>query len=297
MDNDNYGWEVSILDHICQGQFQVVDSPQITFGDPLGLLEAFVTVPMPNTNPQQFQTFDLGQLPATFRELEMKSITTLNGVEAMRQYRAPRLHNGGYFEVSYGARFFQIDDAFSVKGFGNFFGQLVGTALGTGFTFPLNIMDQSTWGTRVQDNLVGAQIGLRWFRQQGHWLTSVEGRFMAAANFENVSQVTSLGTRANLNIRTNQSSNATELFSGLGTKTHENSTVFSPMGELRLNVSYVVTSNVNLKVGYNGLVVGNVSRASDRVDYNSPNLVGISPKSNNEIFFVNGLSFGVEVNR
>jgi len=62
-------------------------------------------------------------------------------------------------------------------------------------------------------------------------------------------------------------------------------------------VAYAATRNVNIKVGYEGMVVGNVSRASNRVDYNSPNLVGITPKSNDEIFFVNGLNFGVEINR
>jgi hypothetical protein len=285
MDNTNYGWFVSVLDHISQGQYQIVNEPIITFGDPNQLLEAFLIDPP--------DVFDVGQIPGAFRVLEMKSQTILNGVELSREYRAARLHKGGYLEVIYGARWFQIDDSFIVKGFGNGEDTISITNGDVTGNYPRNALDESKWSTRSSNNLIGPQIGLRWFRQRDHWITSVEGRFLAAANFQNTNQVTELGTNEFGRI----SPPSRLAFLGLGTRTHQNNTVFSPLGELRVTVSYLVGRSAALKVGYTGIVTGGISRASNRVDYNSPNLIGILPANNREVFFVNGLNFGVEFNR
>ena len=133
-----------------------------------------------------------------------------------------------------------------------------------------------------------------WVAHRGPVITSVEGRFMAAANFQNVHQKTELGRNR---VSTTSGAGIPAGFVPFATNTHVYNTTFAPLGELRVGLSYAVTRNVNLRVGYDGLVVGNTSRASTRVDYNSPNLVGITPKSNDSIFFVNGLDFGVEINR
>ncbi len=298
MDDTDYGFLVSILDHVNQGQYDTKHNPFLTFGDPEGILEAAVRVPIPDTDPPVSVIVGVGQLPGAFELLQMRNITTLNGVEAMRTYRAPRLHRGGYFEVLYGVRWFQMVDGFEFWGTGNLARQesitvsaFGGTATGI---FPYNILGDSYWGTVVQNNLVGPQIGLRWFAQRGHWITSVEGRFMAAANFQNVHQKTELGRNR---VSTTSGAGIPAGFVPFATNTHVYNTTFAPLGELRVGLSYAVTRNVNLRVGYDGLVVGNTSRASTRVDYNSPNLVGITPKSNDSIFFVNGLDFGVEINR
>ena len=71
---------------------------------------------------------------------------------------------------------------------------------------------------------------------------------------------------------------------GLGGTNHQYSTTFSPVGELRLQTSYQLTSNVALKFGYTGIVIGNISRASNRVDYSGPNLVSILPGGVHQTF-------------
>jgi hypothetical protein len=86
-------------------------------------------------------------------------------------------------------------------------------------------------------------------------------------------------------------------FLGLGTDQHAFETTFAPTGELRVNVSYNVTSKVALKVNYTGLVIGNISRASNRIDYSQDRLVTILDENMRQVFWVNGLGFGVEVNR
>jgi len=64
-----------------------------------------------------------------------------------------------------------------------------------------------------------------------------------------------------------------------------------------VNASWQATRNVGLNVGYTGMVVGNISRASNRLDYDDINLLGIAHSNFHQIFFVNGLNFGVEINR
>lgn len=83
----------------------------------------------------------------------------------------------------------------------------------------------------------------------------------------------------------------------MATKHSVNATTFSPIGELRVNVALQVTSNVGLKVGYTGMIVGNVTRASNRVSYDGDDLIGITDGGEHQLFFANGLNFGVEINR
>jgi hypothetical protein len=353
VDTDNYGWMVSVLDRVSQGQHNVVQNALVQFDDPDNLLSGFlpfvdpvtgniinrdlnsnnvygqdgldlgrpnplgpppIFVPPPDGHPDTPAPTDLGdriQWPVIYAALDMKNITRLNGVEVMRMYRAPRLHNGGYFELLYGVRYLQLDDAFKVYGTNsvttvntNIF---TGVTTGTTFTDLTNPLGDSQWSIRAQNNMIGPQIGGRWSNQKGRWTTSVEARFLAAANFQNVHQKTTLGT----NLLTNpQFLNSTELnigsfflgsninlIHGFGTETHRYATTFSPVGEIRVQTSCNVTSNVALKVGYTGLVMGNITRASNRIDYSGPNLISILPTGIHQTFFANGINFGVEINR
>jgi hypothetical protein len=225
-----------------------------------------------------------------FDTFMVKNQTYLNGVEILRMYRAPRLHNGGYFELLYGARWLQLNDTQYVIG-------LEDPTLSPDAPNPLT---DSTWGTRALNNLVGAEIGTRMFKQRGRWVTSMEARFLAAANFQNVQQQTTLGNRIEqiqASLQTTEGSVIPVFMTGFSTKNSANATTFSPVGELRVNVACQVTSNVALKVGYTGMVIGNVTRASNRVSYNGPDLIGITNGGTHQTFWANGVNFGVEINR
>jgi Putative beta barrel porin-7 (BBP7) len=301
VDTDDYGWLVSVLDHVSQSSYEIDHSPGISLGDPNGILDGFVPFVITDSNPQQSVTLDVGELPFIFEEIRMNNHLQLNGVELSRFYRARRLHSGAYFELLYGARWFQINDTIVVQADGNGTGtQTVTLDPGIGFdpatfTFPLNILDGSTWSNRALNNLVGPQIGGRLFVQRGRWVTSLEARFLAAANFQNIHLKTNLGDQTLVNQSANV--NITTTFQGLGVDTQRYRTTFSPLGELRVNVAWQATRNVGLKVGYTGMVVGGISRASNTIDYDSVNLIGISDGNNHQIFFVNGVNFGVEINR
>ena len=312
IDTDNYGWLCSVLDHVSQSQYRVANNPAVRFGDPTGILHAdalFTFAPLPNLPNTGFSTnLDVGVMPTEFSTITMQNVTQMNGVEIMRFYRAPRMHHGGYFEVLYGARWLQIYDNFTFNAFGNgknlelysaqaqFFG-LIGSQLGSSiFTVSQNVLDSTQVNMRIFNNLVGPEVGLRWFRQTGRWVLSIEPRFMAAANFQNAL----LKMRAGVDRVENRGitdSNIVSGWRGLGSNTHQYSTTFSPVGELRVNASYQFTSNIGIKVGYTGMYVGNISRASNRLNYDGPNLIDILNGNFHQTFFVNGLSFGVEVNR
>ena len=278
IDTDDYGWLVSVLDHISQGQYRVDQTPAFFFGDPGGALTGSID-----------GLFPLGELPYVFDEFRMKNLLQMNGVEISRFYRARRLHNGAYFELLYGVRWLQINDTFWVIGDGN------GTNREGIFdeTFSSNMLDASQWSMRALNNLVGPQIGVRFFHERQRWVTSLSARFLAAANFQNLHLKANFGSNIGANL------SGTTIFTnfrGLGVDTHMYTTTFSPVGELRVDVAYNVTKSVGLKVGYTGMVVGNISRASNSINYDALNLVGIN-LNDNQIFFANGLTFGVEINR
>ncbi len=352
MDTNNYGWMVSVLDHVSQGQYHVIQNAQVQFNDPGNLLSGFLPALDPvtgaiidadlnnnhvfgrdgrdvgvvNLNPPPPTLFlgnptvaaptdfgDVVRFPVTFAIMNVKQVTRLNGVELMRMYRAPRLHDGGYFDLLYGARYFQLDDAFGVQGLtaNNINNNNINNnntnnnnnTTGTGVNLS-NPLANSSWYTRAQSNLIGPQIGGRWSHQQEHWIFSAELRFMAAANFQNVTQKTSMADQSTLvNNTLNPITGIVNpgvplnLLSGFGTNTHANATTFAPLGELRFQTSYQATKSMGLKFGYTGIVVGNVTRASNRVDYSGPQLVSITQGGIHQIFFSNGLNFGIEFNR
>jgi hypothetical protein len=298
VDSDNYGWMASVLDHISQGQYRIAQNPLIGFDDPSRTLHGITST----TGLVGTTNIDIGEIPTPFAFATMKNVLELNGVEAMRVYRAPQLHNGGYFTLLYGARWLQINDTFFVQAFGNGPGTtseaingglLFGTSL---VTFPQNILDASSWSTRANNSIVGPQIGGRWERQRGRWVTSLELRAMAGANFLNITQKSNLGTMALVN-KTAADSNVIIPFVGLGTNNHQTSTIFAPAGEIRFQTVFQIAANVGLKIGYTGLVVANVARASDHVDYGAVNLIGIVPGPSHHLFFANGLNLGLEFNR
>jgi hypothetical protein len=163
-----------------------------------------------------------------------------------------------------------------------------------------NPLEDSTWSNVVQNNMVGPEIGIRWFKQRARWVTTVDARFLAAANFQTVKMRTDLGDEYAAFVNANNLTEGVIVareFLGLGTDQHAFATTFAPTGELRVNVSYNVTSKVALKVNYTGLVIGNVSRASNRIDYSQDRLITILDSNIRQLFFSNGLGFGVEVNR
>jgi len=304
MDVDDYGWLVSVLDHVSQSQYHTDRNVIMQFSDPGNLLEGsdFSAVVFDFFPDLTMHIVTAGKIPVRFDVMHLQNITRLNGVEVMRMYRARQLHSSAWFELLYGVRWLQMQDTFIVQGQNSWNSTILPpqtpsqTNAVVGWFNPLA---DSLWSTRVQNNMVGPQIGFRLWRQRERWITSVEARFLAAANFQNMHQRTNLGSNVLPNTALQNLAGFWEpvFFQGIGANNSQFATTFSPVGEIRVNASYQVTRSVGVKVGYTGLVAGNVARASSKVDYDSPDLIGLRSGAGTQIFFANGINFGVEINR
>jgi hypothetical protein len=73
-------------------------------------------------------------------------------------------------------------------------------------------------------------------------------------------------------------------------------TEFVPGGELRINVNYQVTSAVQLTAGWTGMYFDGLARASTSIDYRIPDMQ-ITTANNTQDLFVQGVTFGIEINR
>ena len=150
----------------------------------------------PSLVPDPFSDVDLdGFLDADDIELQPLNNVSWGGVEVMKTWRAKRRHYGSIFEPMVGIRYFYLKD----DGFNDF--------------EPDN----------VENQMVGPQVGVRWYKQNQRWIVSAEGRFMAAANFRHIKY--------------------TEL----------QDTQFTPVAELRLEATYEIFHKAAVRVGYTGI--------------------------------------------
>jgi hypothetical protein len=297
MDCNDYGWLVSGISHLHQGQVYNLADAQVLFNDPFNFLLGYVDAngdgldddlngngifgrSGQDTNGDgvpdaaaPIDNLDTVTFPPLFDFVQATNETVLDTVEVMRLYRAPRLHNGGNFELMYGVRYFHLKDHFIVQGFGG-------------------VLDESFWDTRVENDIVGPQIGGRYSNQRGRWIFSAEGRLFAGANFIKALQRTVIAT----NFPADGSANAPANLTPFGAQDSDKETEFTPGGELRLQTTYQVTRSVGIKLGYTAMLIDNISRASNRVDYTLPDLGVLHINTNEDIVF-QGISLGVEINR
>jgi hypothetical protein len=114
----------------------------------------------------------------------------------------------------------------------------------------------------------------------------------AAANFIRTQQRSVIAT----NFPATGAANGPANLTPFGAQDSDDETEFCPGGELRLATTYQLTKAVGLKLSYTAMLVDNISRASNRIDYTLPDF-GVLPINTNEDIFFQGVSFGVEVNR
>jgi hypothetical protein len=211
--------------------------------------------------------------PIRFDTLIAQNRTSMHGVELMKVWRLPRMHYGGVWEWLLGARYIGMTDEFSIDANGG-------------------ILADFDLFSRVNNFIVGPQVGARWSRSRGRWTVSAEGRFLAAANFQ---QVRLNGGYATLAVP----GGPRGAFQNLASSRFDDAQTdeeFSPVGELRLETQLRLTRAISLRMGYNGLVAGGTSRASRRINYVLPE-PSILDGRTNEAFIVNGFNFGFELNR
>jgi hypothetical protein len=222
---------------------------------------------------------DLVTLTTAFGQVNIRNHTKVNGVEIMRMHRLDNSHfqvsrQHNQFDIFYGARFLQIDDRFVFDGDG-------GLVLGA-----------SMWDTQIVNNIVGPQFGFQYNRHSGRWMFDSQGRFMLGYNVQNWDQNGFIGedltpTRPNHPLFMRAKSFNYGKFED----------AFSPVAEMRVNLSYHVTDSVSLKLGWTGTFANNISRAANHVDYvlyEDGKVMGFRD-AGNEQMMMNGVNFGIEI--
>jgi hypothetical protein len=216
---------------------------------------------------------DLHLFNVAFDSLTVRNVTETTGVEIMKTHELGNRHKFAKHQnrsadIGYGVRFFRLRDDFYWEGKGG-------------------ILGRTYADTKAENQLVGPQIRARWSQQHGRWNLGFDSRFMFGYNIQDLGQITGVGEDLSPGAL-NSLANAQPTFSSYGAQ--ENT--FSPLVEIRAEASYQITGAIAAKLGYTGIFVDNITRASEIVRYRLPDM-GIRSGGNQEIF-INGVNFGFE---
>ena len=218
---------------------------------------------------------DLARFNVAFDTMAVRNTTRTDGVELMKTWDIDTSHlpvkeQRNSFQFGLGARFFKMKDSFNWDGRGSILGR--------------------TYQETIADNqIVGPQIRAAWNQQHKRWNMGVDARCMFGYNVTDINQTAAVGE----DLAPGQPNSLLYMqptFSNSGKQHNE----FSPLVEVRAEARYQVTSALALKLGYTGIFVDNVTRASEMVVYRLPSL-GIRDGGGDQDIFINGVDFGFEL--
>ncbi len=196
-----------------------------------------------------------------------------NGVEVNKTFRTHVGEHGGFFEPFIGFRYGQFNERLRIETLvqNDPVTPTLETGTGTAATF--------------DNNMVGGQIGARWFAQHGHWVVSSDVRGFALNNFQGLrgsqTQIVTVSDGAGGFITLNP----------ITTQIGQSFSEFVPGGEVRLEAAYIVTRKVRLRVGFELMHFGRgIGRGFNQNTLSAANL-------NDQSVTYAGVAFGFEVNR
>lgn len=226
---------------------------------------------------------DLVYFPVFFEQIRAENKTKTFNIEVMRVWRrSPFRRHWGMIEWFAGARYFNLNDKFNVDAIGG----ILNPADDEG-----DVTTNSYWYTEADNNLIGGQFGLRLTRKI-HRLSFIgEGRGFIGANFQNYDIRGALGH----GLTPGADNQPLDLGDTVFHDT-EHAVQFAPGGELRVAVNYQVTRAIQFQAGWTGMYFNGLARASQSIDYRIPDM-RIRTDDNDQDLFIQGVTFGVEVNR
>lgn len=217
----------------------------------------------------------LFNLPVTFTHLEVKNKLEVWNTELLyvRRFRdCQRWCGCSRMELYMGARYFDFEDTFIVRGYGG-------------------ILNTSYWNTEAFNRIMGPEIGGRMWWTKGRWTVETDNRFTAGFNRQNFRMQGQLGEF----ITPGVIGSPWALSPGGWTK-HVYADEFAPMIEGRLNLKYQFTRNVAFRVGGTFLWIDGIARAANSINYTMPSFE-IDTSHNHENVWLAGANFGIEINR
>jgi hypothetical protein len=278
---DNRGWLASIFRWGKGQQNFSTTQTNVLFDDPIdtttkpahGLLYGEVGTHTESLLGVTYTVRDDYDLPIVFDQIKVRNTSDVWGVEASYLRRFMTFHDGGNMELYLGVRYLEFNERFSVVASGG-------------------VLDTNTyWNTNADNHIVGPQVGGRYFKQQGRWIFSTEGRFMAGFNRQNIVQEGGFGC-------TGGPSTLMKPIAWMGSQYSHWTTMdeFSPVVELRLDARYVITRNISVRAGWTGVWMDGIARPSSMITYAVPTM-GIDTTHNRQSVFVNGVAIGFDINR
>ncbi|MBX9790103.1 MAG: BBP7 family outer membrane beta-barrel protein [Pirellulales bacterium] len=222
---------------------------------------------------------DTFRLANVYTSFQYQNRSFIKSYELSPFYRFDQFHFGGNLDVLFGIRFFKFTEAFSFSGSGGIFNR----------TELLNL---------ARNNILGPQIGFRYFRQMERLIASTEWRFMPGINMQTVNQTGIVGTGLSLlplDTLQGQATNTPLIRTPMRFNNILHRTEFSPLVEARVNFNYQVTSTFYVTLGWTGTYVNYLARPSSMIDYTLPHL-GVR-KYNDQDVWVQGVNLGFTFNR
>ncbi|MCC7086715.1 MAG: hypothetical protein IT427_17075, partial [Pirellulales bacterium] len=122
---------------------------------------------------------DMVWLVPSFNQITVRNSTSMAGVELSRSWRYDVAHRGGVWEAFFGVRWLLYRDRFNVVAINDDPNVLDGSE-------PVALPGTSYWNSSIDNNMFGPQIGFRYKQSAGRFSVGVEGRFLAAANFQSI---------------------------------------------------------------------------------------------------------------
>lgn len=218
---------------------------------------------------------DLYEFNVRFNQVNVTNSTRTRGVELMRFHELSNRHHmakhqNRQWTIGYGVRFMEIDDSFNFSGTSDLF-------RGRNFV-----------STDVENQLVGPQIRAKWSTEKHRFRLGIDTRVMFGYNIQDFDQK---GALAEGNTPGGLNQPAILQPNGWSYGKREND--FSPLVELRADLSYQVTGALALKLGYTAMYTDNISRAASVTRWSLPDM-GFLEGGQQDVF-INGVNGGVEV--
>jgi len=318
----HHGWHLGGMWLKSHGQEIVASGANMVWEDPpFGLhshklLQGYYTLPgseFPSDVPPEDRIIIVGEdeddqvlavlrdLPVTFDDLIAESRVETWGIEWMYTYRLHSNPRGGLFEIYVGARYLEFQDMLSITGQNDVNDEDDDDEEPLVFAGPGASLADSDWFTDAENNIVGPQVGLRWFRTCDRWTLDASGRFFAGFNNQNIYQKGTLGSRLTPGFTYAEDDEGTAgegrplLMSPTSFTNSKHASEFSPVVELRVNLNYQLTRAIGVRAGWTGIWMDGIARADALNVYKVPNM-GISMANNRQDVFMHGFNFGVLVN-
>lgn len=290
--NGHRGWSVSIF-NVGNNQSTIRDGVQIAFddqptGNDNGFLQGYVQTQQALNPPARERLGVQFDRAGIFNSIDMWSVD-FNLIGRMHPTHC------GIFEWGFGVRYVRWDENLG-------FQSLDRTNDADEIVTIASVLDYSNWSTDAVNDMVGPQIGMRWYRTQDRFTLEVNAKFTAAYNYQQVRQSGWIASMAG------GQRNGDDYYyyapdipvGGMAvTERKKTYDEFTPIVELGIQANILLTNKVAFTMGWTGMYMNGVARPGSMVDYTfgPEGIMNLYDGNNRQDVFINGVNFGLTINR